>query len=252
MKKLALLAPLALVACMSDPYGNDPYDASDAAPLSEPYRAIGNEPFWSLEIADGEMRFRNAEGFAASDSSFAFTPDPRLGDVYQGQRIRATLVPRECSDTMSDRIYPDTVTVEIGLQVWRGCGAPVRFFETTDESGNYVATMPYMGTEDLTDTRWRIVSINGTPTNPDGDYFLNFTANRVQARFDCNQMNASYGFDGRVLQVGPMQATRMACPPETMEREGVNILGDNINVDRQGSQIVLANGRGSMTAVRTY
>ncbi|WP_265529934.1 hypothetical protein [Sphingomicrobium marinum] len=134
MKKLALLAPLALTACMTNAYDEDPYDGPDSV-MDGAYRAIGNEPFWSLDISDGRMSFRNADGYAASESNFAFTPDPRLGDVYQGQRIRATVIDRRCSDGMSDRTYPDTVTVEIGTQVWRGCGAPLRFFETTDERG---------------------------------------------------------------------------------------------------------------------
>lgn len=249
MKKLALLAPLALAACMTTPADDGYYDDRG---MGEPYRAIGTEPFWSLEIENGTMRFNTPDGFAASDSNFAFTPDPRLGDVYQGQRIRATIIDRDCSDGMSDRTYPDTVTVEIGTQVWRGCGAPVRFFETTDERGNYTATMPYGGTDDLADTRWRIVSINGTPTNPDGDYVLEFSANRVQARFDCNRMNAVYGFDGSVLEVGPLQSTRMTCPPQSMEREGSAILSEDIDVDMQGQQLVLANARGSMRAVRSY
>ena len=136
MKKIALLAPLMLAACMSTGYDDDPYDTAGDRGMGEPYRAIGNEPFWSLDISNGEMTFKNADGYAASDSNFALTRDPRLGDVYQGQRIRATILDRECSDGMSDRTYPDTVTVEIGTQVWRGCGAPVRFFETTDERGD--------------------------------------------------------------------------------------------------------------------
>lgn len=251
MKKLALLAPLALAACMSNNYDEDPYGGPDSG-MGEPYRAIGNEPYWSLDISDGQLRFRNADGYAASDSNFTYTRDPRLGDVYEGRRIRATIIDRRCSDGMSDRTYPDTVTVEIGTQTWRGCGAPVRFFETTDERGDYVATTPAMSRDALADTKWRIVSINGTPTSPDGSYELRFEANRIYAHFDCNRMNANYGFNGSTLTVGPVMSTKMGCPSGSMEPAGAAILSEPIDVRIEGSQVVLANARGTMTAVKTY
>ncbi len=52
------------------------------------------------------------------------------------------IVHRQCSDGMSDRSYPDTVDVRVdGRQRYRGCGAPIAYFNQTNETGqpNYQA-----------------------------------------------------------------------------------------------------------------
>jgi hypothetical protein len=64
---------------------------------------------------------------------------------------------------MSDRSYPDTVSVTVDGRAYRGCGANSAFFARVGENG---IDRPGQGEHDLSNTNWRVVSINW-PTGAD-------------------------------------------------------------------------------------
>ena len=99
------------------------------------YRAIGTEPFWDLEIGR-ELIFTD-RGNNVSVSQPAPQPiQGTAGPTYQTPRLEVNIVHRQCSDGMSQRSYPDTVDVRVdGRQRYRGCGAPIEYFNQTDETG---------------------------------------------------------------------------------------------------------------------
>jgi uncharacterized membrane protein/heat shock protein HslJ len=99
------------------------------------YRAIGTEPFWDLEI--GRDLIFTDRGTNVSVSQPAPAPiNGVAGETYQTSRLEVNIVHRQCSDGMSDRSYPDTVDVRVdGRQRYRGCGAPIAYFEQTSETG---------------------------------------------------------------------------------------------------------------------
>lgn len=93
------------------------------------FRAVGQEPGWQLEIRQGaEMRFTYDYG---KDS--AVTPassvklDSNTGTrtyhaVAEANDLRVEIVPVQCSDSMSGRPFPATVTVTLNGRSFRGCG----------------------------------------------------------------------------------------------------------------------------------
>ena len=99
------------------------------------YRAIGTEPFWDLEI--GRDLIFTDRGNNVSVSQPAPTPiNGVAGETYQTSRLEVNIVHRQCSDGMSNRSYPDTVDVRVdGRQRYRGCGAPIAYFNETSETG---------------------------------------------------------------------------------------------------------------------
>ena len=99
------------------------------------YRAIGTEPFWDLEI--GRDLIFTDRGNNVSVSQPAPQPIQGVaGPTYRTDRLEVNIVHRQCSDGMSDRSYPDTVDVRVdGRQRYRGCGAPIEYFNQTDETG---------------------------------------------------------------------------------------------------------------------
>jgi heat shock protein HslJ/uncharacterized membrane protein len=105
------------------------------------YRAIGTEPFWDLEIGSELIFTDRGNNVSVSDP----TPTPITGvagDTYRTQRLEVNIVHRQCNDGMSDRSYPDTVDVRVdGRQRYRGCGAPIAYFNEVSETGqpNYQA-----------------------------------------------------------------------------------------------------------------
>lgn len=129
-----LIAGVALAGC---------YDRKDAKPktaaepqaaavlagvdLGQPVRALGTEPFWSVEITPDTLIYTRVD-----------QPDqraPNHGATLQGtvatyasstnlqKALNVMLIATECSDGMSDRVYPLTARVEIGDDTLTGCAA---------------------------------------------------------------------------------------------------------------------------------
>lgn len=234
MRMILGLAPFALglAACQTVPYSPPP----DAVPGPVPpvdrgeYRAIGTEPFWDLTIG-ARMTFTNR---GANLTVSEMTPPVRngvAGEMYNGRRLRVNLVHSRCSDGMSDRIYPDTVQVQVDGRQYRGCGAPASFFLTVDDRGNprMTSAMPGPATV-LERTRWRVVRINGRAVPRQGDYGIEFDGGRIAARFGCNRIGGPYSYTGTTLDAGALIATRMACPDMRFETEGSAILDQVMTV----------------------
>ena len=107
-----------------------PGDADETAPYDgiaedEVLRFTGTEPFWGGEVSRGTLRYSTPEdqdGTEIAVERFA----GRGGIAFSGQLDAAPfemmVTPLECSDGMSDRTYPFTVTLKIGEETRNGCG----------------------------------------------------------------------------------------------------------------------------------
>ena len=118
------------------PGPGQPTNPAPAYPSGETsYRAIGTEPFWDLEI--GRDLIFTDRGNNVSVSQPAPAPiQGTAGPTYRTDRLEVNIVHRQCNDGMSDRSYPDTVDIRVdGRQRYRGCGAPIEYFNQTDETG---------------------------------------------------------------------------------------------------------------------
>ena len=111
MKRLVPIALTgALAGCLAIP----------AAPPA-PYHAVGNEPFWNLLIDEHDITFVQPEQQPIRQ------PAPKAivgiaGEIYQTPRINVNIVHAQCSDGMSDRVYPDKVQVTVDGKRFDGCG----------------------------------------------------------------------------------------------------------------------------------
>lgn len=90
-------------------------------PSPEPYRAVGTEPFWALLID------QHAITFTRPDAQPITHPTPKVivgiaGEIYRTPRIDVNIVHAQCSDGMSDRVYPDKVQVTVDGKPFSGCG----------------------------------------------------------------------------------------------------------------------------------
>lgn len=98
------------------------------------FRAVGQEPGWSLEIdetrsivfstAHDSSRhvFPAAKPKVDPDTSTATYESDTAGSHPPGRRIRVAVEARECRDTMSGETFPASVTVSIDGQTYTGCG----------------------------------------------------------------------------------------------------------------------------------
>ena len=92
-----------------------------ARPTRAPYKAVGTEPFWALVIDERQISFNQP------DREPVQQPRPEAivgfaGEIYQTPRINVNIVHAQCSDGMSDRVYPDKVQVTVDGQRFEGCG----------------------------------------------------------------------------------------------------------------------------------
>ena len=257
--------------------GQPTYPSSGYPSGETSYRAIGTEPFWDLEIGR-ELIFTD-RGNSVSVSQQAPQPiNGVAGETYQTSRLEVNIVHRQCNDGMSDRSYPDTVDVRVdGRQRYRGCGAPIAYFNEVGENGqpNYSApAVPpgqpgYPGSSgpygqpsypgagapvgppviNLSSTNWRVIAINGMRT-PASNFYLNFMPDRIGAKFGCNSLGAGYSQSGNVLTVGAVMVTRMACPDMSFENQGSAVLAQPMTINGLGDRITLSNARGTIELVQ--
>ena len=90
-------------------------------PPPPPYHAVGTEPFWDVLIDEHHVTV------TLSGAQPIRQPTPPVihgfaGEIYNTPRIRVNIVHGQCSDGMSDRIYPDKVQVDVDGHRFNGCG----------------------------------------------------------------------------------------------------------------------------------
>lgn len=228
MKQFLALAPIALLAACTTV-------APAGPPPTGTYRALGTEPFWSLTINPRDMVFEEANSPAR-----IVQPTPRpingvAGEFYQTLRLNVNIVHTRCSDGMSDRVYPDKVQVAADVRRFEGCGGE--------------AVVPAA----LAGTNWRVAAINGRPTAAAGQFFMNFEAARIGAKFGCNGLGTNYSQAGNTITSGPVMATRMACPDMSFETQGSAILVRPMRMLWSGGdRLTLSNSAGSIDLMRSY
>lgn len=140
---LALCAAAALTGC--EPAGDTAWEGErppePAAPvvlggvdLGQPVRALGTEPFWGVDIAEGALTLTGVDlpeqRFAAGVPELVGTTAVWRGGADDGATATLTLIATECSDGMSDRVYPLTARFETGETELAGCAeATARLME---------------------------------------------------------------------------------------------------------------------------
>ena len=146
---IAAMSVFALSACSNPEPAAAP--AEPAAPgaavlggvdLTQPLRALGTEPFWSVELTADRLAYDSPEG----GETTASRPDMVLqgtvagfeGVTDKGSTLSLTLTATECSDGMSDRTYPLTAIVKLGDRTLTGCAASSAALERAGESGPVV------------------------------------------------------------------------------------------------------------------
>jgi len=127
--RLAPATLLLLAACGSqatgDLPGGDGTQPYAGLPAADTLHFAGTEPFWGGEVSGTRLRFAEPD-----DQQGTIVPVTRFagrgGVSFSGKLAGAdfTLLASEapCSDGMSDRTYPFTVTVEAGERLLAGCG----------------------------------------------------------------------------------------------------------------------------------
>ena len=169
-------------------------------PVTPPWRAAGNEPFWALAVLGRDAEFTPNIGEA---TQVVRLEQPRLDGLTRvvgssGPVIRLTEA--VCSDSMSGMPHPYTVEVTTAEVTLAGCGGSPQ--------------------ELLTGKTWRIVEIDGNPIADEVKADITFTnQGQVSGSSGCNRFSGAYTLTGESLTFGNAATSRMACPPPHMDAE---------------------------------
>lgn len=177
-------------------------EPANAAPEGR-WSAIGQEPGWMLTIEEGEAFFgydyNQAQHTAAVTGPHAIEGGVEYIEGPGG--LAVTRLFKVCSDIMSGIPYPDTVTVTLGDQVFRGCGGDAQSV--------------------LAGTEWVVEDINGGGVIDDARVTMSFDPAEgwASGRGGCNSWGASYTLSGEGISFGDAMSTQMACAEAVMNQE---------------------------------
>lgn len=187
--------------------GVDMAECRTALPVAEgPYRAGGNEPFWSVTVDRGSLLLSRLgmENLAlqVTDSDLSASGDIIVTASDPTRALHAVLERRAevCRDSMSGLPHPEAVAVSMGDETIFGCG------------GDPWAL--------LTGRTWVVEDIGGAGVIDGARATLGFdAAGRVHGSGSCNRINGAVEMTGEGLSFGPMATTMMACPEVVMDQE---------------------------------
>ncbi|MGX5915562.1 META domain-containing protein [Aliidiomarina sp. Khilg15.8] len=167
--------------------------------IIEPFTARGNEPFWHLQVEDGQAKLRQP---GENDVEFAVsTSRTDAGSVVrdaEGQLV-AEISDRLCSDSMSGMQYPKSVQMTYQNEEYQGCGGlPERL---------------------LQGVTWQVQTV-GDDAVHEQDVSLYFTADgSVSGGSGCNRYFGRYELTGEGIEIARLGSTKRACADEEMAIE---------------------------------
>jgi len=97
----------------------------DGIARDEVIRFTGTEPFWGGRVEGTMLTYstpENIDGETFTVKRFAGNHGLGVSGTLGSAAFDMTVTPGKCSDGMSDRVYPFTVTLSIGGELREGCG----------------------------------------------------------------------------------------------------------------------------------
>jgi uncharacterized membrane protein len=132
MRILTILPMLLLAACNGHGGANDPTSANGSKPHAyagvgegETLRFTGTEPFWGGSVTGTRLTYEtpeNPKGTTIEVRRFAGNNGLAFSGTLAGAGFDMAVAEAPCSDGMSDRTYPFTVSLKIGEEKRSGCG----------------------------------------------------------------------------------------------------------------------------------
>lgn len=129
LRALPLIMPMLLAACSSGSSPSVPGDTLDSKPFAgisdnEMLHFTGTEPFWGGEAKGTTLTYTTPEkpdGETITVDRFGGRGGLSLSGKLDGMELDMMVTPGSCSDGMSERSYPFTVTLKLAVETLYGC-----------------------------------------------------------------------------------------------------------------------------------
>ncbi|BCS31920.1 hypothetical protein TBR22_A11230 [Luteitalea sp. TBR-22] len=227
---LALTALLALASAT--------YAQSTTGSATTTFRAVGNEPGWTLDIGGGRISLVADYGATRADAPLPAATTLEAGKrlvarTTDGRALEVTLVDVVCADTMTGMPRPVTVEVVLDGRTLKGCGG---------DPGSL-----------LRGKTWVVEDISGRAVVDRARVTLVFgQGGRVSGTAPCNQFRATYVLSGEGLGITMPISGMRDCPPAQTAQEGVflEVLRgvQRFEMTRDGALVLHAADGGRLTA----
>ena len=133
MRVLPVALSFLLVACNGHGGARDATSPADGAKprayagiaADDTLRFTGTEPFWGGRVTGTALTYEtpeNPKGVAISVRRFSGNNGLSFSGALAGAPVDMAVTEAPCSDGMSDRIYPFSVTLRLGAEMRQGCG----------------------------------------------------------------------------------------------------------------------------------
>ncbi len=162
------------------------------------YYARGQKPGWTLVLFAGHARL-DYDGNATLDQVLPPVRTTASGRHYASRALTIDLTRTACVDPLSGKSFPETVRVVVGARVLHGCGGAA--------------------TGSIENVEWLVENIGGGGVIDGSRVTIEVHDKRVVGRAGCNRYSASAALDGKIMKIGPVIATRMACAQAVMDQE---------------------------------
>jgi heat shock protein HslJ len=187
------------------------------------FRAIGNEPFWSLEIDfENNMVFETMDGFSITTSAVAPEEAFREDAVhYKAETKEGTLVIDIIRQPCTNNMSGDRSEYKVDLQVK---SATDKTFKNYSGCGNYLGSSRVNGA-------WQLQRMGNSNMVQGGEQEipnLNISLNQNIANgfSGCNRYTGKIERSGDSLTLSYVASTRMACPDDTLENHFLKAISE--------------------------
>lgn len=207
-----------------------------AGAVAEPFVASGNEPFWSIELAGGELTLSRLDDAQPRSMPYRFEPGENgLLRVLTDADVTLEMREQVCHDSMTGMPRPQEVTLLLDGQRLHGCGGdPERL---------------------LQGVLWQVVAIDGEPPLPASRANMRFFADgRLAGRASCNNFIGRYTLSAEGLGISSPATTMRGCelPVMAQERRLLELLEGVQSLGFDGQDDLLLQGSAGTLRARPF
>ncbi|TRX42842.1 META domain-containing protein [Flavobacterium restrictum] len=207
------------------------------------FTATGNEPSWSLKIAEKGIQFTSLKPVFESFTAPHVTPERAMDANVKRYQIAIAagtmtieIFQQECENTMSGAKLPHSVKIEItkgkidNSTVFKGCGVYI-----TDPRLHDIWVLEKMNGENVNSTKFK-----GAFPNIE----INTMTNRFSGFGGCNSISGGLFFENGLLRFTNTISTMMACEPQNRESEFLTSLQSTTFYSIENLRLTLKNQSG--------
>ncbi len=88
------------------------------------FQALGTEPFWSVMIDGGALTYATPENQQGSQTTITRSEQSgvlTVSGTLEAKGLQLVVTPGQCSDGMSDTVYPYSAALSLGDERFAGC-----------------------------------------------------------------------------------------------------------------------------------